>query len=137
MYLCTELLFGFLFEAPITLRPLIDFFWIWLFIRYFMCTHASGQSTIGDLSPEFALSTFFPQRARPTVISISDGTYACMNMCGAVTHIRRWLEGRSSPQSADPDDPEMDPTHRRSSSEESLEEKKALESIDEEIKTIT
>ena len=31
----------------------------------------------------------------------------------------------------------MAPTHRRSSSEESLEEKKALESIDEEIKTIT
>ena len=39
VYLLTELLLGFLFEAPITIRPFIDFFWIWLFIRYFMRTH--------------------------------------------------------------------------------------------------
>ena len=88
---------------------------------------------IGDLSPEFALATFFPARAQPTIAAVSDGFYAFANLCGAVTFIRRRLEGSSLPLEQD----DLDTTLRRSDSEESLEERKALESIDEEIKTIT
>ena len=66
---------------------------IWLILRYFMRTQTNQGPAIGDLSPEFAISSFFPERARPTIEAVSDGAYAIANMCGLVTRSRRYLEG--------------------------------------------
>jgi len=60
LYVCASLLICFVFERPFDLRILIDFFWIWLYLRFFMRTTRVDVTQTGDLSPEFALSSFFP-----------------------------------------------------------------------------
>ena len=63
LYIITNIFVSFIFEQPFDLRILIDFFWIWLYLRFFMRIHYNkDQSQVGDLSAEFALSTFFPQK---------------------------------------------------------------------------
>jgi hypothetical protein len=49
----------FLFEQPFDFRVLLDFYWVWFFLRFFM---RNKNSSIGDFSPEFSLSLFFPSR---------------------------------------------------------------------------
>jgi len=62
VYIVASLFISFIFEQPFDLRVLADFFWIWLYLRFFMRTTRNGIVQVGDLSQEFALATFFPVR---------------------------------------------------------------------------
>jgi hypothetical protein len=45
LYIFTNLFVSFIFEQPFDLRVLIDFFWIWLYLRFFMRVFTTnGQS---------------------------------------------------------------------------------------------
>ena len=57
MYMIATLVIRFVFEKPFDLRVVLDFFWSWFFLRFFM---RAKNGRVGDLSPEFALSQFFP-----------------------------------------------------------------------------
>lgn len=46
---------------------------------------------VGDLTPEFALSTFFPQRLQKPVQVLSELCFAFFNMCGFVNCVRNYL----------------------------------------------
>ena len=39
LYLLLQLFLAFLFEVPLTIRPILDFVFIWLYLRYFMRTY--------------------------------------------------------------------------------------------------
>lgn len=91
----------FLFELPFNLKIIYDFFWIWFYIRFFMKTKKMDGANgfeIGDLSPEFGIHSFFPERLQPAVLAVSDLCYALLNMCGLVNCARRWLQGEAAPQ---------------------------------------
>lgn len=74
------------------MRIVFDFFWAWFYLRLFM---RSNIHQIGDLSQEFAIYNFFPQRLQAPIISVSDFSFAVFNMCGFVNYVRRYLEGKS------------------------------------------
>ena len=61
-------------------------------------TDANGatQYEIGDLSPEFGIHSFFPQKLQPFMHSLSDFCYALLNMCGLINCLRKWLQGSST-----------------------------------------
>ena len=88
LYIVGSLIISFIFEQPFDLRILLDFFWIWLYLRFFMKTN-DGQ--VGDLTQEFALSTFFPQRLSKPVQVMSELCFAFFNMCGFVNCVRNYL----------------------------------------------
>lgn len=81
---------SFLFEQPFDLRIMLDFFWIWFYLRYFMRTQ---DNQIGDFSAEFAFHTFFPERVKKPVMVISEFSYAIFNMCGFVNFMHRYMQG--------------------------------------------
>ena len=98
LYIAFTLSIEFLFVLPFNLKILYDFFWIWFYLRFFMKTkQAEGAETggqlfeIGDLSPEFGIHSFFPERLQPPVLAASDVCYALLNMCGFINCTRRWL----------------------------------------------
>ena len=148
-----------MFEQPFDLRIMLDFFWIWFYLRYFMRTQ---DNQIGDFSPEFAFHTFFPEKLKKPVMALSEVSYALFNMCGFVNFMHRYMQGlptsneaseaiakheagatemsSSSPskQAASPSKPkssfEPQPFARGDSSEK---QKKALEFLDDEIKNFS
>lgn len=95
LYMVASLLVAFIFEQPFDLRVLIEFFWVWLYLRFFMRIYASeGEFQVGDLSPEFAVSTFFPQKMEAALNTVSEVSFAFFNMCGFVNMARNWLGRR-------------------------------------------
>jgi hypothetical protein len=90
LYVVASLGVSFLFEQPFDLRVMLDFFWIWFYLRYFMRTQ---DNQIGDFSPEFAFVTFFPDRFKKPVMVISEFSYALFNMCGFVNFMHRYMQG--------------------------------------------
>ena len=94
VYVLGCLFFSFIFEQPFDLRILVDFYWIWLYLRFFMRTNFNDEVQIGDLSPEFAFTTFFPEKLHRTVEIASDICYAFFNMCGFVNLARNYLANR-------------------------------------------
>lgn len=71
---------------------LIDFFWVWLYLRFFMRVYTSeAEFQVGDLTEEFAMSTFMPSKVEPAVKGISEVCFAFFNMCGFVNLARNWL----------------------------------------------
>lgn len=56
----------------------------------------SNSFEVGDLSTEFGIHSFFPQRLQPPVLALSDFCYALLNMCGLVNCTRRWLKGEAA-----------------------------------------
>lgn len=102
LYIAFTLSIDFLFELPFNLKIIYDFFWIWFYIRFFMKTKKQDGShgfEIGDLSPEFGIHSFFPERLQQPVLAVSDLFYALLNMCGLVNCMRRWLQGESTAKS--------------------------------------
>lgn len=106
LYVIFTLVSEFLFELPFCGKIIIDYFWIWFYLRFFMRTMQPGAADpktgepvyeIGDLSAEFGLHSFFPERLQPPILAVSDLCYALLNMCGFVNGVRRWLAGSSSP----------------------------------------
>lgn len=91
MYVVSTLLTLFLFEQPFDLRILLDFFWIWFYLRFFM---PNNEGQIGDLTHEFALASFFPQRLQGPISAISEVSFAIFNMCGFVNWLRARVAGR-------------------------------------------
>ena len=59
LYIFGTLSIRFLFEQPFDFRVLLDFYWAWFFLRFFM---RSKDGAIGDFSQQFSLSVFFPSR---------------------------------------------------------------------------
>ena len=106
LYVVFTLVSEFLFELPFCGKIIIDYFWIWFYLRFFMRTMQPGavdpktgepMYEIGDLSAEFGLHSFFPERLQPPILAVSDLCYALLNMCGFINGARRWLAGSSSP----------------------------------------
>jgi hypothetical protein len=94
LYIFASLGVSFLFEQPFDLRILLDFFWIWFYLRYFMRTQ---DNQIGDFSPEFAMHTFFPAKLQGAVKVASEFSYAIFNMCGFVNYMHRYMQGLPPP----------------------------------------
>jgi len=90
LYVVASLGVSFLFEQPFDLRIMLDFFWVWFYLRYFMRTQ---DNQIGDFSPEFALHTFFPAKVKKPVMVLSEFSYALFNMCGFVNFMHRYMQG--------------------------------------------
>ena len=90
-----------MFEQPLNLKVLFDFFWAWFYLRFFMRTRVNEmgpiehQYQVGDLSPNFALASFFPKRIRMPVAKVADVSYALLNMCGLVNAVRSCLQKRA------------------------------------------
>lgn len=91
LYLCGNLFVSFIFEQPFDLRLLLDFFWVWFYLRFFMKTHYNNELQVGDLSNGFAICTFFPQRFQKPIMIASELSYAFLNMCGLMNILRNWL----------------------------------------------
>ena len=96
----------------------------------------SNSYKIGDLSPEFALYNFFPQRLQAPINAIGEFSFAVFNMCGFVNYVRRYLEGKSLSEpkhqklpTEDTESPQK--VEKKAASEEK--KKAALEFLDEEI----
>lgn len=87
LYIIASLASSFVFEQPFDLRILIDFFWVWFYLRFFMRTNGSQ---VGDFTPEFAINTFFPARFRKSVKAVSEVSYAMFNMCGFINWMQRY-----------------------------------------------
>ena len=85
----------------------------------------SKSGLIGDFTPEFNLSVFFPARLQQPVILVSDFSFAVFNMCGFVNIVRRYLEGKS-------EEPKVEEPPKKI-----IEKKKALDFLDQEIKSLT
>ena len=65
-----------------------------------MKTYASEeQMQVGDLSNEFALTTFFPERLQKPISIASELCFAFFNMCGFVNFTRNWLAKKAAPAS--------------------------------------
>jgi len=62
-------------------------------MRHFMRNLNTGQ--VGDLSGDFALWTYFPQKLHQAVNVASQLSYAMINLCGVMNSIRRYQEGKS------------------------------------------
>ena len=84
---------------PVNLKIVLDFFWVWFYMRYFMrwkSITAPQSVQIGDMSPQFSLATFLPERVRPAVNAISEMTFAIFNMCGIINFIRRKMDVKAN-----------------------------------------
>lgn len=95
MYIVGNLLTLFLFEQPFDLRIILDFYWIWFYLRFFM---PNNEGQVGDLTHEFALASFFPQRIQAPISLVSEVSFAIFNMCGFVN----WLRSRVAQRSYEP-----------------------------------
>ena len=95
LYIVASLSVSFLFEQPFDLRILLDFFWIWFYLRFFM---RSNVTQVGDFTPEFAMHTFFPQKLKGPVKIISEVAYAMFNMCGFINWMQRYQQGLPAPE---------------------------------------
>lgn len=85
---------SFLFELPIDLSLLGCLLFSWVYMRLFMVTKAMSPSQIGDSTPAFALSTFFPERCAPWLDWLSKVTYKFFNMCKLIDGIQACIKKR-------------------------------------------
>lgn len=111
----------------------------------------TGQ--VGDLSHDFALWTYFPQKLHQSVNIASQLCYAMINLCGVMNSIRRYQEGKSVFNRPKPAEPAADSASSKDDSTKSIKtsskkgddlerqnsgdiKKKALDFLDEEIESL-
>lgn len=92
MLLCW--VFAFIFELNIDFSLFGCLYYSWVFMRLFMVTKSTPPNQIGDATPAFALSTFFPEKAKPWVEWICKVGYKVANMCRLVDAMQSCLKKR-------------------------------------------
>lgn len=127
-YISVCFLFSFLFEQTPDLSLLLGFWTAWLLMRLFGKTKLAPLQA-GDPSPSFALSSYFPERARPTVDYLSSVGFAFANSCKVITAIQS--VGISSEPKRDAAKKQDSPKSAQKTTSE--QRKKALRILDEEI----
>ena len=80
-YLLLCWLCAFLFEIQIDFSLLGSLYFSWLYMRLFMITKVQPPNTIGDMTPGFSLSQFFPVSIQPKVEALCEGTFKWCNSC--------------------------------------------------------
>ena len=85
---------AFLFELPIDFSLLGCMFFSWLYMRLFMITKSMPPNQIGDSTPGFALSTFFPERCAPWLDWLAKVGYKAANMCKLIDALQSCLKKR-------------------------------------------
>ena len=85
---------AFLFEMPIDFSLLGCMFFSWLYMRLFMITKSMPPNQIGDSTPGFALSTFFPERCAPWLDWLAKVGYKAANMCKLIDALQSCLKKR-------------------------------------------
>lgn len=85
---------AFLFELPIDFSLFGCLFFSWLYMRLFMVTKSTPPNQIGDSTPAFALSTFFPERCAPWLDWLTKVSYKVANMCKLVDGLQSCLKKR-------------------------------------------
>lgn len=85
---------AFIFELPIDLSLFVCLYFAWLYIRLFMVTKSTPPNQIGDSTSAFALSTFFPEKAAPTIDWICKVVYKAANLCRVVDGLQAMLKKR-------------------------------------------
>ena len=91
---------------------------------------------IGDATPAFALSTFFPERAKTTIEKICEITWKVYDSCGLVIKFTAVFKTMPSmPQLAQlPQIPQLSKKNDKEKSEPTDQKKKALQMLEDEIK---
>ncbi|KAL6068171.1 hypothetical protein QOT17_008416 [Balamuthia mandrillaris] len=76
---CLSVLMAILFRAP---QPFM--FWglvvSWVYLRFFQ-RQPGNKSVVGDLTPGFSFSSFFPENMQPTMSTIGDIFYNLLRLC--------------------------------------------------------
>ena len=86
-------------------------------MRLFAVTKATPLNQIGDSTPAFALPTFFPEQAQPSIEKICERTYNVFNACNCIVRFQNCLKIKKVKRAA----------------KKAESRKKALEMLDEEI----
>ena len=63
-------------------------------MRLFMVTKSTPPNQVGDSSASFALSTFFPEKAHPTIDWIAKVCYKAANLCKVVDACQSCIRSR-------------------------------------------
>ena len=79
---------SFIFELPIDLSLCWSAYFSWLFLRLFMVTKGQAPGQVGDQSASFALVTFFPERAAPTVEWMGKVAFKFANLCKLIDAVQ-------------------------------------------------
>jgi hypothetical protein len=124
---------AFLFEMDIDFNLLIGFWVVWLLMRLFTRNKYHSPLQVGDTSLSFALSSFFPEKARPTVDQVCNVSYTLFNACKLITFIQnRLMKPTALPDSkSKPKDNSKEKAKIKKGTEQ--QRKKALKKLDEEI----
>jgi hypothetical protein len=85
---------AFLFELQIDFSLLGSLYFSWLFMRLFLVTKVQSPSQIGDQTPGFALSQFFPERVQSTIDWLCELVYRLFNACKLVDCIQGCIKKR-------------------------------------------
>lgn len=86
---------AFVFELGLDLSLVSTFYFSWVYLRLFMQSKNQAVTQIGDGTQGFALSTFVPEKAKPTVDWMCKVTYKFFNLCKLVDGIQACLKSRS------------------------------------------
>ena len=86
-------------------------------MRLFAVTKATPLNQIGDSTPAFALHTFFPEQAQPSIEKVAERTYNAFNACSLITMMQNCMKKKKVKRAA----------------KKAESRKKALEMLDEEI----
>ena len=85
---------AFIFELPIDFSLCGCLFFSWVYMRLFMSTKSTPPNQIGDSTEAFALSTFFPERFKPTIDWLCKVGYMVFNMCRIIDAIQACMKTR-------------------------------------------
>ena len=86
-------------------------------MRLFAVTKATPLNQIGDSTPAFALHSFFPEQAQPSIEKVAERTYNVFNACNLITMMQNCMKKKKVKRAA----------------KKAESRKKALEMLDEEI----
>lgn len=78
---------AFIFELPVDFSLCGCLFFSWVYMRLFMSTKSTPPNHIGDTTEAFALSTFFPERFKPTIDWLCKVGYMVFNLCRIIDAI--------------------------------------------------